>query len=115
MNTLNTELLGTLESINKKRNKLNSEIEDEMAVRNEYLKDYEKIKQELMKVDKKLEKDYKHINELDNIIGNTQVAADKVRKYKIFKINENLKTLHSILKKDEGILSNKKAHIAKIS
>lgn len=51
-----------------------------MNTRNEYLKDYEKIKQELIKVDKKLEKDYKHISELDNIISNTQIAADKVRK-----------------------------------
>lgn len=67
-----------LNEVTHKREKVEEEINEDSASREELIKTHEKIKQELEKVNRKLDEDYKNLTELDRIINNTESAYNKV-------------------------------------
>lgn len=95
-----------MNNIKSKKEQIIIEIDEESKERSILISSYEKIKQEISKVDRKLEDYYRNKQELERIISNTQNAFDKIL--------DNTKTLHSLIKKDEKVLLTKKDNSEKL-
>lgn len=99
LQTFNSELEKSLESIKERRSNVYNEIAREEQHRNEIEQQIIKIKNELFTIDQVLENKYELKNEYEKVIYNSDTAFTKIL--------ENSKTLLTIIKKDQNIILKK--------
>ena len=94
LQTFNTELEKSLESIYERRDNVAQDIKREQEKQYELESQRNKIKNELIQVDVYLQSKYELKNEFDKVIYNSESAFKKIL--------ENSKTLMTIVKKEEA-------------
>lgn len=99
LQTFNSELEKSLESIKERRNNVYNEITQEEERKKSILEQILKIKKELEITETSLDSNYELKNEYEKIIYNSESAFKKIL--------ENSKTLLTIIKKDEEIILKK--------
>jgi Sjoegren syndrome nuclear autoantigen 1 len=96
LQTFNTELEKSLESIYERRDNVALEIKKEQDKQYELESQRNKIKNELIQVDAYLQSKYEMKNDFDKVIYNSESAFKKIL--------ENSKTLMNIVKKEEATI-----------